>query len=190
MTWAPTRAASASSPEAASLWAVSSFQPSNLQDAPPSAETGTQPNVVSSAATVDLLAQKQTTGDALAVSSEWTTPPAAEEPAQPSPWTTAGTEKEEQVQFVEEFVEKTLVVVEEVAAPCGSGGGRAGGAATTRRQFRTAASSATPTSKEDAHQAPSRSWPSKLSAFSRSVSSTSNVSAPRDVAGMTRNDKA
>ncbi|KAE8891982.1 hypothetical protein PF003_g23832 [Phytophthora fragariae] len=87
-------------------------------------------------------------------------------------------------------MEKSPVVVEEVAAPCGSGGGRAGGAATTRRQFRTAASSATPTSKEDAHQAPSRSWPSKLSAFPRSVSPTSNVSAPRDVAGMTRNDKA
>ncbi|KAE8957833.1 hypothetical protein PR002_g31054 [Phytophthora rubi] len=94
-------------------------------------------------------------GDALAISSGWTTLPAAEEPTQPSPWTTAGTEQEEQVQFVEELVEKTPVVVEEVE-----------------------------------HEAPSRSWPSKLSAFPRSVSSTSNVSAPRDVAGMTRNDKA
>ncbi|KAE9050611.1 hypothetical protein PR001_g2237 [Phytophthora rubi] len=99
-------------------------------------------------------------GDALAISSGWTTLPAAEEPTQPSPWTTAGTEQEEQVQFVEELVEKTPVVVEEVEH------------------------------EEDAHQAPSRSWPSKLSAFPRSVSSTSNVSAPRDVAGMTRNDKA
>ncbi|KAE9321845.1 hypothetical protein PF008_g17727 [Phytophthora fragariae] len=71
---------------------------------------------------------------------------------------------------------------------CGSGGGRAEGAATTRRQFRTAASSATSTNKEGAHQAPSRSWPSKLSAFPRSVSS--DVSAPRDVAGMTMSDKA
>ncbi|KAE9356244.1 hypothetical protein PR003_g2431 [Phytophthora rubi] len=53
-------------------------------------------------------------GDALAISSGWTTLPAAEEPTQPSPWTTAGTEQEEQVQFVEELVEKTPVVVEEV----------------------------------------------------------------------------
>ncbi|KAE8983693.1 hypothetical protein PR003_g19779 [Phytophthora rubi] len=33
----------------------------------------------------DLLTQKQTVGDALAVASDWTTPPAAEEPAQASP---------------------------------------------------------------------------------------------------------
>ncbi|KAE9121077.1 hypothetical protein PF010_g7235 [Phytophthora fragariae] len=57
-------------------------------------------------------------GDALAVASDWTTPPAAEEPAQASPWTTAGTEQEEYMhEFVEKFVEKTPVVMEEVAAP-------------------------------------------------------------------------
>ncbi|KAE9007862.1 hypothetical protein PF011_g10940 [Phytophthora fragariae] len=107
-------------------------------------------------------------GDALAVASDWTTPPAAEEPAQASPWTTAGTEQEEYMhEFVEKFVEKTPVVMEEVAAPVVQGEVE---------------------QKEGAHQAPSRSWPSKLSAFPRSVSS--DVSAPRDVAGMTMSDKA
>ncbi|KAE9312379.1 hypothetical protein PR003_g19780 [Phytophthora rubi] len=70
-------------------------------------------------------------------------------------------------EFVEEFVEKTPVVVVEVAE------------SVVQKEVEQ---------EEDAHQAPSRSWPSKLSAFPRSVSS--NVSAPRDVPGMTRNDKA
>ncbi|KAE8952838.1 hypothetical protein PF011_g32583 [Phytophthora fragariae] len=83
--------------QSSSPGAVSPFQTSNLQDAPPSAETGPHPDVANSAVTKDLLPQKQTIGDAFAVSSDWTTPPAAEEPAQPSSWTTAGTEQEEQV---------------------------------------------------------------------------------------------